>query len=68
MPRPTRYKFVELSTVTDESIETAANELAEQGWHLVAIHFAMREASHRPSMAFLQFVRDDGAAPTGEAP
>ena len=57
MPRPTLYKFIELSTVTDENIEDTVNEWTAQGWHFNAIHFAMREASHRPSMAFLQFIR-----------
>ena len=65
MARLTRYKFVELSTVTDEAIEAIANQWTRKGWHLSAIHFAMREASHRPSMAFIQFIRED---PDGEEP
>ena len=50
------YKVVELSTVTDETIEEKLNEMAALGWSLDAIHFAMREGSRRPSMAFLVFV------------
>jgi hypothetical protein len=51
------YKFVELSTVTDEEIEKTVNHWTAAGWHFEGIHFAMREASKRPSMAFLQFTR-----------
>jgi hypothetical protein len=52
------YKFVELSTVTDENLEKVVNEWVGKGWRLDVIHFAMREASHRPAMAFVQFIRD----------
>ncbi|MEE2901621.1 MAG: DUF4177 domain-containing protein [Myxococcota bacterium] len=50
------YKVIELSTVTDDTIEEKLNEMAALGWSLDAIHFAMREGSRRPSMAFLVFV------------
>ena len=52
-----RYKVVELSDVTDESIEEALNEWTSQGWVLDTMHFAMRESSKRPSMAFLSFTQ-----------
>jgi hypothetical protein len=52
------YKFAELSTVTDETIEGAVNELVEQGWQFDGMHFAMAATSKRPSMAFLSFTRD----------
>lgn len=52
------YKFVELSLVTDESLEAAVNEWVSQGWQLERIHFAMTEASRRPAMAFIAFVRE----------
>jgi alanyl-tRNA synthetase len=55
------YKFVELSTVTDEEIERTVNEWVQKGWHFETIHFAMREASKRPAMAFLQFTRPRSA-------
>jgi hypothetical protein len=55
-----RYKVVELATVTDEEIERVLNEWSSQGWRLDTIHFAMRESSKRPSMAFVAFTRDDG--------
>ncbi|RMH36805.1 MAG: DUF4177 domain-containing protein [Deltaproteobacteria bacterium] len=61
------YKFVELSSVTDEQIEAIVNEWVRKGWRLDAIHFAMREASHRPAMAFIRFVRDV-PDPGGSAP
>jgi len=54
------YKFVELSTVTDEALEEVVNAQVALGWQLDVIHFAMREASRRPAMAFVQFVRDAG--------
>ncbi len=53
-----RYKFVELSTVTDESMELAVNECVALGWHFEGVHFAMAAASKRPAMAFLSFTRD----------
>jgi hypothetical protein len=51
------YKFVELSTVTDEEIERAVNEWVAKGWDFDGMHFAMREGSRRPSMVFLRFTR-----------
>jgi hypothetical protein len=57
------YKFVELSVVTDETLERAVNEWVGKGWRLDVIHFAMREASHRPAMAFLQFIRAESPRP-----
>lgn len=49
------YKVVELSTVTDEAIEETLNIWAQRGFILEGIHFAMRESSRRPAMAFLVF-------------
>ena len=51
------YKFVEVSIVTDENLEEIVNEHVAKGWKLDVIHFAMRDASHRPAMAFVQFIR-----------
>jgi len=51
------YKVVETSDVTDASLEQILNEWTAQDWKLESIHFAMRESSRRPSMAFLLFVR-----------
>ena len=52
------YKFVELSTVTDESMELAVNECIAHGWNFEGVHFAMAAGSKRPAMAFLTFTRD----------
>jgi hypothetical protein len=54
----TEYKVVELTTVTDESIESMLNEWTGEGWTFDGIQFAMRESSPRPSMAFATFKRD----------
>ncbi len=52
------YKIEELSVVTDEALEEVVNRRVREGWTLESIHFAMRESSRRPSMAFVAFVRD----------
>ncbi len=49
------YKVVEVTPVTDEELEMAINKWVGQGWLLDGIHFAMRESSRRPSMAFVVF-------------
>ena len=51
------YKVVETSDVTDVALEQILNEWTAQGWRFESIHFAMRESSRRPSMAFVMFVR-----------
>ena len=52
------YKVVELTSVTDEAIEAILNEWTSQGWSFDTIHFAMRESSKRPAMAFVSFTRE----------
>jgi hypothetical protein len=52
------YKFIELSIVTDETIEEAVNALVRQGWHWDGIRFVTTESSRRPQMAFVSFVRE----------
>lgn len=54
-----RYKVVETSVVTDEALENILNEWTAQDWQFNGIHFAMREASKRPAMAFVFFVRQE---------
>ncbi|MBD3307608.1 DUF4177 domain-containing protein [candidate division KSB3 bacterium] len=49
------YKVVELSIVTDETIEDALNTWTAQGWIFDSLHFAMGAGSKRPSMAFIFF-------------
>lgn len=55
------YKVVELSTVTDEALEETLNTWTQKGYVLNGIHFAMKESSRRPSMAFVVFTRAIGA-------
>ena len=54
------YKFVEVSVVTDEALDEVVNEWVAKGWTLDGIHFAMRDSSKRPAMAFIAFVRPRG--------
>ena len=56
------YKVVETSSVTDEELERILNEWTARGWTLDSVQFAMREASKRPSMAFVTFTRLVGEA------
>ncbi len=53
----TCYKVVELSTVTDGTIEEVLNTYVNKGWLFDQVQFVVREASRRPSMAFVFFVR-----------
>ena len=62
------YKFVELSIVTDETIEEAVNAWVGRGWQLESIRFVTTEASRRPSMAFIAFVREAQADPSDVPP
>ena len=60
-----KYKFVELSAVTDDSLEKVVNEWTENGWLLDRIHFTSNGSSRRPSMAFVQFVREEDTEDEG---
>jgi len=62
------YKFVELSIVTDETIEEAVNAWVARGWLLEGIRFVTTEASRRPQMAFISFTRDSTKAPVDLPP
>ena len=59
-----RYKVVEVTCVTDDALEAILNEWTANGWTFDGIHFAMREASRRPAMAFVIFIaeQEDAAA------
>jgi hypothetical protein len=52
-----RWKIVETSSVTDESLEGIVNDWTAQGWTFEGMQFAMRESSKRPAMAFVLFTR-----------
>ena len=56
------YKVVELATVTDEDMEEALNDWTARGWHFEGIHFAMKDSSKRPAMAFIFFTRQQEEA------
>jgi len=58
------YRYVETSFVTDEELTRLVNTWTGKGWRYEGMQFAMREASKRPAMAFLLFVRPD---PTDES-
>lgn len=51
--------MVETQTVTDEVLEDLINRWVARGWQLDGIRFAMSEASRRPAMAFVLFVREE---------
>jgi len=53
------YKVIEVTTVTDEELERVINEWVDKEWILDTIQFAMRDASKRPSMAFILFTKTD---------
>jgi hypothetical protein len=53
------YKVVEIPVVTDEAIEAVLNQWTAQGWQFDSLQFVVREASKRPSMAFILFIRQD---------
>ncbi|MBI3015222.1 MAG: DUF4177 domain-containing protein [Candidatus Tectomicrobia bacterium] len=52
------YRVMETSVVSDEVLEKLINEGVQAGWFLDGIHFVTRESSHRPSMAFVTFIRE----------
>jgi len=61
--RALQYKFVELSIVTDETIEEVVNLWVGKGWRFDGIRFVISEASRRPQMAFISFTRVDEPEP-----
>ncbi len=56
------YKVVELAAVTDEDMEEVLNEWTAKGWHFEGVHFAMKDSSKRPAMAFIIFTRQQEEA------
>jgi len=54
-----RYKVVETTVVTDESLEAILNEWVSAGWQYDDLRFVVGEASKRPSMAFVFFTRNE---------
>lgn len=58
-----QHKVVETSQVDEETLERILNETAGEGWTFEGFHFAMRESSRRPSMAFVLFTRPEADEP-----
>lgn len=54
-----KYKVVETSQVDDLTLEAILNTWTPKGWRFEGIHFAMRDSSRRPGMAFVTFTRED---------
>jgi len=52
------YKVVEVNTVSEDVLEEVLNEWTTKGWHFEGMQFVTREASKRPSMAFVTFTRE----------
>jgi len=55
-------KVVETQQVTADSLERIINENVAEGWVFDTIHFATRESSKRPAMAFVMFFSPKYAA------
>jgi hypothetical protein len=55
-----KYKVVEVSTVSEDTLEELLNEWTAKGWQYDGMQFAMRESQKRPSMAFVIFTREEG--------
>ena len=51
------YKIVETMTVVDDELESIINKWIGKGWSFEYVQFVMRDASKRPSMAFVFFSR-----------
>ena len=51
------YKVVEVSPVSEETLERALNDWTREGLAFESLHFVMREGSHRPALAYLFFTR-----------
>ncbi|MFV1956522.1 MAG: DUF4177 domain-containing protein [bacterium] len=48
---------METQIVTSEELEKIVNKWVLEGWTLEGVQFAMSEASRRPAMAFVFFIR-----------
>jgi hypothetical protein len=53
------YKVMEISDVTDQTVEAALNRCVEEGYRFESIHFVTQPGNRRPAMAFLFFTRVD---------
>ncbi len=58
------WRVVELTDVSDRTIEEALNAATGDGWRFESVHFVTQPGNRRPMMAFLFFARD--ALPQGD--
>ena len=56
--RITEYRVVEVQVVTDEALTRVLNDETKKGWVFDGMTFVPNEASKRPKMAFVIFVRE----------
>ena len=60
--RVTEYRVVETQVVTDETLTRILNEETKKGWIFDGMTFVPNDASKRPKMAFVIFVREADVA------
>lgn len=61
----TEYRVKETQVVTDEALTRILNEETKAGWVFDGMTFVPNEASKRPKMAFVIFVRERDAPDEG---
>ncbi len=54
-----KYKVIETSEVTEDSLEEILNQWTAEGWRYDGMQFVVKESARRPSMAFILFVKGD---------
>jgi hypothetical protein len=62
-----KYKVIETSEVTGESLEGILNRWTEEGWRYDGMQFVVKESARRPSMAFILFVKTEDGEDAREA-
>lgn len=65
--RITEYRVVEVQVVTDEALTRVLNDETRKGWIFDGMTFVPNEASKRPKMAFVIFVREVEVADDADA-
>ena len=65
---PPQYKFVEVSPVSEATLEAAVNEWVGRGWQLEGIRFVTAEGAPRPQLAYVSFVTHAAPPETGPEP
>ena len=58
-----RCQVRECSVVTEENLTVIINEMISGGYEFDGVHFAIRDNSKRPSMAFLTVYREESENP-----